>query len=294
MTAGRPGPTGSAAPAGSAGSSGPSRRRFLAGGAGVAAGAGLLLTRAGDASAQGTDGHGTGAHGTGAHGTGAHGGGGHGGGINGATFRAGQVVDHTANGFHPTQLLRSFDTGRVSALPDGRTLREWEVVAVDKDVEVAPGVSFPAWTFDGRIPGPTLRCREGDRLRVRFVNGSAHPHTMHFHGIHPADMDGVRREWGEVVRLAPDSDVAKTVKAHLDALSSAAPSARTPRLSITSSTSETAPYNGATEGRASIAIRAPGWLRRMSRTAGRDRTASPSQLGARMTRLVTAAMSNEP
>ena len=41
----------------------------------------------------------------------------------------------------------------------------------------------------------------------------------------PADMDGVRREWGEVVRLAPDSDVAKTVKAHLDALSSAAPSA---------------------------------------------------------------------
>jgi cytochrome c-type biogenesis protein CcmH/NrfG len=40
----------------------------------------------------------------------------------------------------------------------------------------------------------------------------------------PADMDGVRREWGEVVRLAPDSDVAKTVKAHLDALSSPAPS----------------------------------------------------------------------
>jgi cytochrome c-type biogenesis protein CcmH/NrfG len=40
----------------------------------------------------------------------------------------------------------------------------------------------------------------------------------------PADMDGVRREWGEVVRLAPDSDVAQTVKAHLDALTSPAPS----------------------------------------------------------------------
>ncbi|MFN0283959.1 MAG: multicopper oxidase domain-containing protein [Kineosporiaceae bacterium] len=191
MTAGRHEPGGSAASAGSAGSSGPSRRRFLAGGAGVAAGAGLLLTRAGDASAQGTGGQGTGGHVGGGHVGGGHGGGGHGGGINGATFRAGQVVDHVANGFHPTQLLRSFDTGRVSALPDGRTLREWEVVAADKDVEVAPGVSFPAWTFDGRIPGPTLRCREGDRLRVRFVNGSAHPHTMHFHGIHPADMDGV-------------------------------------------------------------------------------------------------------
>ena len=41
------------------------------------------------------------------------------------------------------------------------------------------------------MPGPTLRAREGERLRIRFVNGSAHPHTIHFHGIHPAAMDGV-------------------------------------------------------------------------------------------------------
>jgi FtsP/CotA-like multicopper oxidase with cupredoxin domain len=36
-----------------------------------------------------------------------------------------------------------------------------------------------------------LRCREGDKLRIRFVNGSAHPHTVHFHGLHPSAMDGV-------------------------------------------------------------------------------------------------------
>ena len=41
----------------------------------------------------------------------------------------------------------------------------------------------------------------------------------------PADMAGVQREWTRVVELAPDSDIAKTVKAHLDALASAAPSA---------------------------------------------------------------------
>jgi FtsP/CotA-like multicopper oxidase with cupredoxin domain len=52
-------------------------------------------------------------------------------------------------------------------------------------------VKFPAWTYNGRIPGPTLRCREGEKLRIRFGNGSAHPHTIHFHGIHPATMDGV-------------------------------------------------------------------------------------------------------
>ena len=54
-----------------------------------------------------------------------------------------------------------------------------------------PGVKFAAWTYNGRIPGPTLRAREGERLRIRFANGSEHPHTIHFHGIHPASMDGV-------------------------------------------------------------------------------------------------------
>ncbi|MBA2456648.1 MAG: multicopper oxidase domain-containing protein [Nocardioidaceae bacterium] len=88
-------------------------------------------------------------------------------------------------------MLRDFDYGRVSVTPEGRTVREWDVFATDRDIEVAPGVRFPAWTFNSRIPGPTLRCRQGDLLRVRFVNDSAHPHTMHFHGIHPAEMDGV-------------------------------------------------------------------------------------------------------
>jgi manganese oxidase len=100
-------------------------------------------------------------------------------------------VDHAFNGFTPTEVLRDFDWGSTTRLPSGRTLREWELVAVDKEIEIAPGLRFPAWTYNGRIPGPTLRAREGDRLRVRFVNGSAHPHTMHFHGIHVAAMDGV-------------------------------------------------------------------------------------------------------
>ena len=115
----------------------------------------------------------------------------HGGGVNGPTFKGGEFVDHAANGFNPTDILRDFDWGKASRLASGRTLREWEVVASDKEIEVAPGVFYPAWTYNGRVPGPTLRCNEGDLLRVRFINGSAHPHTMHFHGFHPAAMDGV-------------------------------------------------------------------------------------------------------
>lgn len=115
----------------------------------------------------------------------------HGGGVEGPTFQKGGVVDSAANGFDPTEILRDFDMGKTRRLASGRVLREWDVVAVDKEIEVAPGVSYPAWTYNGRVPGPTLRCNEGELLRVRFINASEHPHTMHFHGFHTAEMDGV-------------------------------------------------------------------------------------------------------
>ena len=99
--------------------------------------------------------------------------------------------NHAANGFDPHEILRDFDWGTTRRLASGRVVREWELVAVDKEIEVAPGVRFAAWTYNGRIPGPTLRAREGELLRITFVNGSEHPHTIHFHGIHPAAMDGV-------------------------------------------------------------------------------------------------------
>jgi FtsP/CotA-like multicopper oxidase with cupredoxin domain len=100
-------------------------------------------------------------------------------------------VNHEANGFDPLQILVDWDYGKASALPTGQTLREYDIVAVDKEIEIAPGLFFPAWTFDGRIPGPTIRCTEGDRLRIRLTNAGSHPHTLHFHGIHRAEMDGV-------------------------------------------------------------------------------------------------------
>jgi FtsP/CotA-like multicopper oxidase with cupredoxin domain len=100
-------------------------------------------------------------------------------------------IDHGANGFDPTEILTDFDWGRESTLDDGTTLREYDIVALNKDIELLPGTSYPAWTYNGRVPGPTIRCREGDRLRITFTNGGDHPHSMHFHGIHPGNMDGV-------------------------------------------------------------------------------------------------------
>ncbi len=107
-----------------------------------------------------------------------------------AGFRGGEV-DHRANGFDPHTIVRDFDWGKTSKLPDGRILREWTIAAAEQEIEVAPGVKFMAWAYNGRIPGPTLRAKEGERMRIRFLNGGRHPHTIHFHGIHRASMDGI-------------------------------------------------------------------------------------------------------
>jgi manganese oxidase len=108
-----------------------------------------------------------------------------------ASFRDGMTVDPSRNGFDPHEILRDFDGGKTSRLPNGRVVREWELYASDREVEVAPGVRFAAWTYNDRIPGPTLRAREGELLRISFINASTHPHTIHFHGIHPSEQDGV-------------------------------------------------------------------------------------------------------
>jgi FtsP/CotA-like multicopper oxidase with cupredoxin domain len=100
-------------------------------------------------------------------------------------------VDHDRNGFDPHQILTDWDGGNVSETSDGQRLRDYEITAVDKEIEIAPGLYFPAWTYNGRVPGPTIRATQGDRIRVRFINAGSHPHTIHFHGIHSARVDGV-------------------------------------------------------------------------------------------------------
>ncbi|MBL6600000.1 MAG: multicopper oxidase domain-containing protein [Alphaproteobacteria bacterium] len=108
----------------------------------------------------------------------------------GAMMTVGEV-DNARNGFDPHAMLTDWERGTTSVGADGRVTREFEVTAEDKEIEIAPGIFFPAWTYNGRVPGPTLRATEGERLRIIFRNHGSMPHTMHFHGIHGASMDGV-------------------------------------------------------------------------------------------------------
>ena len=49
---------------------------------------------------------------------------------------------------------RRSDFYRETQRPDGSLLREYEIFAVDREIEIAPGMFFPAWTYNGQVPGP--------------------------------------------------------------------------------------------------------------------------------------------
>ncbi len=104
---------------------------------------------------------------------------------------SGTVGDVDLTRFDPSTFMTEFDTGLVSQLADGRTVRDYQITATEQEIEIAPGVYFPAWLYNGQVPGPTFRCTEGDVLRFHFTNSSTHAHTIHFHGVHPPSMDGV-------------------------------------------------------------------------------------------------------
>jgi FtsP/CotA-like multicopper oxidase with cupredoxin domain len=92
----------------------------------------------------------------------------------------------------PMKYLREFNYGRVSELSDGRILREFTLIASDNLVkEISPGVFYNVWTFNGTVPGPTIRATEGDLIRIKFMNNGSMPHSLHLHGVHPANIDGV-------------------------------------------------------------------------------------------------------
>src|SRR5215211_4378825 len=83
----------------------------------------------------------------------------------------------------------------VDALPvadEGEpVLREFVLTASEFAWELMPGTTVRAWGYNNQVPGPELRVREGDRVRVELRNALPVPTTIHWHGVHLSpEMDG--------------------------------------------------------------------------------------------------------
>ena len=70
-------------------------------------------------------------------------------------------------------------------------VHEYTLIAEDTTIEIAPGLRVDAWTYNGTVPGPTLTATEGDKVIIHFINKTPLPHTVHLHGDHPSEQDGV-------------------------------------------------------------------------------------------------------
>jgi nitrite reductase (NO-forming) len=60
-------------------------------------------------------------------------------------------------------------------------LRRIRLEVSHKTIDIAPGVKYAAWTFDGIVPGPALHIRQGDTVAFTLVNRTSMPHSMDFH-----------------------------------------------------------------------------------------------------------------
>src|SRR3989344_4630242 len=118
-----------------------------------------------------------------------------------AQAQAGMSGDVASDGFDPMKFLTTWNFNNLppeersrfykeTVREDGTLLREYWMYVEDKSIEIAPGIFFPAWTYNGQVPGPTIRATEGDLIRIHFENSGSKPHSLHFHGFHTAEMDG--------------------------------------------------------------------------------------------------------
>jgi manganese oxidase len=103
--------------------------------------------------------------------------------------------------------LTHFNCGQVTTFKNGTTLRHFTLIA--KENVTLPisntGLTLEAWTYNGSIPGPTMRMTEGDQIQITLINSkdSIHPHSIHMHSIHAGAMDGVPGASGDSGMVLP-------------------------------------------------------------------------------------------
>lgn len=65
--------------------------------------------------------------------------------------------------------------------PSSAPIKEFVLPITHDTIEIADGVRYEGWTFGGTVPGPVLRVREGDLVRIKVVNRSPMAHSIDFH-----------------------------------------------------------------------------------------------------------------
>jgi nitrite reductase (NO-forming) len=88
----------------------------------------------------------------------------------------------TATPSAPAQALPAHATYDAALPPVGAgTVHHYTIKLLDETLEIAPGVHYQGWTFDGGSPGPVVHVRQGDWVDITLENSGAIPHSIDFH-----------------------------------------------------------------------------------------------------------------
>ncbi len=89
------------------------------------------------------------------------------------------AVERVDFGTTVTATTPAFDAS--VAPPSRAPVKEFRIPMTHRTIEIAPGVKYEGWTFGNTVPGPVIRVREGDLVKVTLVNESPMPHSIDFH-----------------------------------------------------------------------------------------------------------------
>ena len=99
--------------------------------------------------------------------------------ITAATLREPAAPEMVDFSLRRTATTPAFDA-RVAPATDA-TSRVFRIPVTHDTIEIAAGVRYEGWTFGGTVPGPVIRVRQGDHVKVILVNQSPMQHSIDFH-----------------------------------------------------------------------------------------------------------------
>jgi FtsP/CotA-like multicopper oxidase with cupredoxin domain len=85
--------------------------------------------------------------------------------------------------------------------PAQRQPAEHTIRIAPVSLELAPGRIVKTTAYDGSVPGPALRLREGRPVTIDVVNESGYPNLIHWHGLFlPPEQDGAIEEGSPIIQ----------------------------------------------------------------------------------------------
>ncbi len=115
--------------------------------------------------------------------------------------------DNQEFGCSPQMTRRALLAGASAAIVAGRTGLARAAPQIDYtlrigpvSLEIASGKTIKTTGYNGRVPGPLLRLREGKPVAINVINEAGYPDIVHWHGLYlPAIQDGATEEGSSII-----------------------------------------------------------------------------------------------